>query len=175
MRAFHHIGDRPRAKALARPMTTAMLAAFFTLPCDAQFSSVINLPPDTVASSTIIGSDTQVNFYAGGSMGSNVNFGHWDGTSSNIEFNVFGGSLSSYSLNGDTTANIGGSSTSSTAWVGDNAILNLTAGVIRDLNVTEGSPTINISGGTVEDLNYFFLNEFPINPSHVTHYGLLVK
>lgn len=143
-------------KMSLRLSCSALVLTSVLSPAYGQFTTVINLPPDSIASQTIIGSDTQVNFFADGSMGSNINFGHWNGTDSNVEFNMFGGSVSNFNLNTGSTGNIAGGSIFDIS-VEDLATLNMTAGDVREISVGDGNSTINISGGTVTDLNYRYI------------------
>jgi hypothetical protein len=55
----------------------------------AQFTTILNVPPDTAPSS--VGSNTQLNLYDTGVIGNDFVAGAADGSSTNVEVNVYGG------------------------------------------------------------------------------------
>ena len=61
-----------------------------------QFTTVINSPPSIIGESQSIGSDTQLNVFEGGSVGSRFSAGALDVVSNNVEVNVFGGSVGDF-------------------------------------------------------------------------------
>ncbi len=105
----------------------------------AQFTTVINVPPDVAPDS--IGSDTQLNLMDGGMLtGMPANpddpsslaifeAGSPDGSSQNVELNISGGEAQYLDI-----------------YAG--AVLNMSRGIIEDFIAYEGA-TLNITGGTV--------------------------
>jgi hypothetical protein len=66
-----------------------VVQVIFVPQSQAQFTTIYNVPPDVAPSS--IGTDTQLNLFEGGWVGSFFRAGASDGTSTNVEVNVFGG------------------------------------------------------------------------------------
>jgi hypothetical protein len=58
-----------------------------------QFARVINSPPTTIGNNESIGSDTQLNVFDDGTVGTYFSAGASDVAGSNIEVNIFGGSV----------------------------------------------------------------------------------
>ena len=92
---------------------TLVVAIFASQHVPAQFTTIINVPPDAVPTS--IGSDTQLNFDAGGDdLPASFQAG-LPGNASNVEVNIFGGVVGdmfnagpSDGSGGDVTVNIAG-------------------------------------------------------------------
>ena len=115
-----------------------------------QFTTVRNIPPEpNIGNNQSIGSNTQVNLAAGGSIGNFFTAGTPTG-SSNIELNVAGGSVGFGAIVYRTTVNISGG-----------AIHNMFTAYDSDINISGGSAgddfmaivgsTVSISGGSVGD------------------------
>lgn len=141
-----------RMAAVLAP-AAALLAA--TLAADhaaGQFATVLNLPPNTIADGTTIGSDTQVNLLNGGQLGSNIRFGHPDATSTNVELNVNGGTATDITLNPGATANLSAGLIDTLTFNGD--ALNISGGEVNTLKIGTGAGTINLTGGLITDLNF---------------------
>ncbi|MCA9262794.1 MAG: hypothetical protein KDA60_03055 [Planctomycetales bacterium] len=90
MLRIHAVPQPPRAMWLCFVQLALQLHATAVF---AQFNTVLNVPPILVGEYESIGSDTQMNVYDGGTVGSYFRAGASDGTSSNIEVNVFGGAI----------------------------------------------------------------------------------
>lgn len=115
-----------------------------------QFSTIINLPPDTAPS--FIGSDTQVNVLAGGALGTFVQSGVQNGSTSNIEVNVMGGQVGrGFAAHRGTVVNV------SAGDVGDNfdatsgSIINILGGSVDHSLDAEDGALINVTGGFLGD------------------------
>jgi hypothetical protein len=137
------------------------------IPARAQFTTVINVPPDVAPNS--IGSNTQLNLFDGGSIGSSFDAGASNGSGVNIEVNVFGGSVGTgFAAFGGSTVNISGGSVGTSfqalgtvnilngvvgsgfrAWSG--GLVNILGGSIgADFHANSGS-VVNIWGGALGD------------------------
>src|SRR6476620_7507854 len=73
-----------------RLLTAASLACYAPEMARADFTTIINVPPN-ISNNQSIGSNTQLNVTAGGSVGRFFRSGNPNGTSTNIEVNVLGG------------------------------------------------------------------------------------
>jgi hypothetical protein len=115
-----------------RPLLACLLVALLPAALYAQFTTIINVPPDIAPNS--IGQNTQLNLFDGGSIGDNFNAGASDGTSTNVEVNIAGGTVS----------------TGLDAWGG--STVNISGGrVLSDFKAQFGS-TVNFTGGTIVSL-----------------------
>ncbi|QDT75730.1 hypothetical protein [Lacipirellula limnantheis] len=113
----------------------------------AQFATIIDVPPNLAPS--IIGSNTQVNVFAGGAITGSVDAGLGNGTSSSIEVNVHGGSIAStFTANHGSTLNLfDGVAEGVVARSG--STVNVKGGVAR-ISALDGS-AVNASGGKIAD------------------------
>jgi hypothetical protein len=102
-----------------------------------QFANVINSPPTVIGSSQSIGSNTQLNVFEGGSVGSFFDAGASNGTSRNIEVNLNGGAIGN---NFD---------------VFRGSIVNVNSGRIGAVFRAYSGSTVNMNGGTVLGLKSF--------------------
>src|SRR5690606_34943106 len=71
----------------------ALVFCWQVLVLQAQFSTVIDVPPSIMGDDQAIGSDTQLNVFAGGEVGSNFHAGAEDFSSTNVQVNVLGGTV----------------------------------------------------------------------------------
>ena len=113
-----------------------------------QFTTVRNIPPEpNIGNNQSIGSNTQVNLAAGGSIGSFFTAGTPMG-SSNIELNVAGGSVGFGAIVYRTTVNVSGGSIQNmfTAYDSD---INISGGSVGDDFTAAVESTVKISGGTI--------------------------
>ena len=129
-----------------RFLPAIVFALFFPLPARAQFSTVINVPPDTAPES--IDSDTQLNLSDLGSLPSNFDAGVWDDSSTNVEVNILGGHAGGglEAFDGSTVNISGGGVGSFRAYSG--STVNISGGWVGRVFVETGA-TVNISGGGV--------------------------
>lgn len=132
--------------------SAALLLALAVSPAYGQFSTVLNIPPDTL-SSNFIGSDTQVNVLAGASINRVLTFGQFNGTSSNIELNVFdAGLIFPATLHAGTTVNMSGGNVDEFKFQGGEQ-LTLSGGVIDAIRIVADTSTVfDVSGGTINDV-----------------------
>jgi hypothetical protein len=117
---------------------------------DAQFATVINVPPTTFGNNQSIGSDTQLNIKPGGNIGNFFSAGN--ATSANIEVNISGGVIGH-----DFLAQSGSQVSITGGFIGDNfralsgSVVNImggNVGILHGISVSPGS-TVNIMGGQV--------------------------
>ena len=105
----------------------------------AEFTTIINAPPDSIEDLRSIGSNTQLNLYNGAALDDFFTLGDAWESSHHIELNVRGGT-------------IGYSFSTSSPWVTNHDIVvNLFDGVIADSFSASSGSVINIFGGTVGD------------------------
>ena len=115
-----------------------------------QFTTVRNIPPEpNIGNNQSVGSDTQVNLAAGGSIGNFFTAGTPMG-SSNIELNVSGGSVGFGAIVYRTTVNLSGGAIHNffTAYDSD---INISGGTVGKDFTAYVESTVSISGGTVGD------------------------
>lgn len=125
-----------------------LIAILWHAPLLAQFSTVINVPPDPAPTS--IGSNTQLNLYTGGTLVFGLGVGSSAGGSTNVEFNMSGG-LSNNLLNAysGSTVNISGGSFLGLIDANNGSTMNISGGTIgAGFDANSGS-TVNISGGRI--------------------------
>jgi hypothetical protein len=120
--------------------------------CRAQFTTVINAPPD--AAPTSIGSDTQLNVLAGGVLADGFNAGLADGTTTNAEVNISGGIVGAF-FNANPGSDV--SITGGNVGVGFDALggsrVRIDGGTISaGFNALLDSD-VSISGGTVSEFD----------------------
>ena len=117
-------------------------------PVEAEFSTVLNLPPGTAPLS--IGSDTQLNVFDGGRIDKYFHSGALEGTSENIEVNIAGGYVGrSFRASGGSLVNISGGTVDRGFRAHDRSKVNISGGIVRDVfHAFEGSE-VTISGGSV--------------------------
>jgi hypothetical protein len=119
----------------------------------AQFSTVINVPPDAAPAS--IGSSTQLNLGDGGTVFSSSSspffIGMFGVVSTNVELNVTGGVLESHAeAFAGSTVNISGGRVLSDFEAYDGSTINISGGIVdQRLLVREGAQAM-ISGGRVD-------------------------
>ena len=114
---------------------TGALSIALAASAQAQFSTIINVPPDPAPAS--IASDTQLNLADGGALPLGFRAGANAGTDTNMEVNISGGVTS-----GNFRANSG-------------AIVNMTGGIIQNsVNANSlrsfSGAAVNISGGIIQ-------------------------
>src|SRR3954462_10938565 len=125
-----------------------LVAIFWSAPLLAQFTTVINVPPDPAP--TLIGSNTQLNLFTGGTLVFGLNVGSSSGGSTNVEFNMSGG-LSNNLLNAysGSTVNISGGSFLGLIDANNGSTMNISGGTIgAGFDANSGS-TVNILGGRI--------------------------
>jgi hypothetical protein len=114
----------------------------------ADFSTIINVPPQTAPAS--IGSDTQLNLFAGGSIPADFAAGAVDGSSTNVEVNITGGVVGPrfYSYEG-ATVNVSGGTIGLRFWP-HGGITNITGGIFGPNVTFEIGSVANIAGGVFD-------------------------
>jgi hypothetical protein len=135
----------------------------------AQFSTVTNVPPTVIGDDQTIGSDTQLNVFAGGEVGTNFRAGAEDYSSTNVQVNVVGGTIDSGfifygsevnlldgNIQGNPSArrsvvNMSGGTIDNTLSLFFESVANISGGSILQIQSGYGSTT-NISGGNVRYL-----------------------
>ena len=73
-------------------LKASLFLTFFLVPCgqtNGQFGTIFNVPPDP--DPMVIGTDTQLNVFAGGEIGEGFIAGNPNGSSTNVQVNIFGG------------------------------------------------------------------------------------
>ena len=142
--------DRTSANVLR-----GMLLSFCLLSATvhAQFTTVMNLPPDpNISEGEEVGSNTQINLGIGGEIGDSFDAGSRFGTSTNVEINVFGGYIGlGLDANNGSTVNVSGGHIDHGFDAYGGSTVNLTGGSIGQAFRTYGDATVNISGGSVAD------------------------
>ena len=122
--------------------------AFFSLgQSQAQFTTIYNVPPDTAPAS--IGSDTQLNLSAGGSIGFDFNAGATNGSSVNAEVNISGGWIEIYfDAYSGSTVNISGGTGFRLFEAHSGSAVNVSGGRVFGASFhADGGSTLNVSGG----------------------------
>ncbi len=133
-----------------RHLASVVITLLFPVTAHAQFTTVINVPPDTPPS--IIGSDTQLNIRDGGELNTPLQLGAEDGSSTNIEVNVTGGFFQPSEFNAfGGTINLSNGSLAGTINVFQNTTLNMTGGRLRHGFSPGAASTVNISNGIIGD------------------------
>jgi hypothetical protein len=114
----------------------------------AQFTTIINVPPQVAPTS--IGSDTQLNLFASGSIGSGFDAAAADGSSSNVEMNISGGTVGNdVDAYSGSIVNIYGGSIGERFKARSGSTVNIIGGSVGvDFGASPGS-TVNISGGSI--------------------------
>ena len=113
-----------------------------------EFSTTWIVPPQVAPSS--IGSDTQLNLFAGGEVGVFFEAGAEDGTSMNVEVNISGGTVNSFfDANSGSAVNITGGSVGDNfdAWTG--SAMNISGGTVGSGFDANSGSAVNIFGGEV--------------------------
>jgi hypothetical protein len=114
----------------------------------AQFTTIINTPPTVIGNGQSIGSNTQLNVSAGGSIGDYFDAPSKDGNHTNVEVNISGGTIGDgFRLLSGSTTNIFGGTIGSGFNANAGSIVNVSGGALGDnFRVYSGS-SANISGG----------------------------
>ncbi|MEQ9461360.1 MAG: hypothetical protein RIG82_10455 [Phycisphaeraceae bacterium] len=99
----------------------------------AEFTTVIDVPPQSPNFNTTAESDTQVNVSSGGVLRQGFSAGLENGSSSNVEVNISGGLVENI-----LTANSG-------------SVINISGGTIRDFFTANAGSVVNITGGSFGD------------------------
>lgn len=114
----------------------------------ANFTTVINAPPDAVPES--IGSSTQLNLGPGGIVGMPFLAGAVDGSSSNTEVNINGGQLADDFNAINSVVNINSGVAGEFVTAGDGSVFNIRGGRVgEEVLSARGGSTLNLSGGEV--------------------------
>ncbi len=137
-----------------------LLVSISTLPVFGQFTTVINIPPDPdLGNGQSIGSDTQLNLGAGGSIGSTFAAGATDGSSTNVEVNISGGTVgNSFRSFGGSTVNISGGALGNSFRAFSGSTVRVSGGTLGDSLVISAGSDFEVSGGTVGDDPVLFVN-----------------
>ncbi len=152
---FHRHNSSPSSHSV---ILAAALLGFCTYvtPASAQFTTIINVPPDIAPSS--IGSDTQLNVWGGGSTPFLFEVGNPDGTSTNVEVNIAGGAAGPhFHAHSGSTTNISGGTVGrwfnagTSNGLSTNVLVNITGGAVGDDFDAYAGSTINLGGGAVGD------------------------
>ena len=132
---------------------------------NAQFTTVINVPPDVAPE--FIGSDTQLNLLTGGVLAGNADdiffAGSPAGTSQNVELNILGGEAQLLDVYAGATVNMAGG-TLEDFFTFDGGIMNISGGLVFSIfnNVGQGS-LVNVSGGVLGGINSERMSELNIS------------
>ncbi|TWU25972.1 beta strand repeat-containing protein [Bythopirellula polymerisocia] len=142
---------------LLRTLSLCILVGlgFFLQGANAQFTSIINLPPDTLPST--IRSNTQINLREGGYIRSNFQVGSNFTLNANVEVNVMGGTVG-YSLEAlrGSTVNISGGYFQSGIKATYGSSINISGGVLNHGIDIDYQSIVTLFGGE------FFLDGQPI-------------
>lgn len=111
----------------------------------AQFTTVINVPPDSAP--TLLSSDSQLNLFDGGEL-TTVQAGFNDDSSNNIEVNVFGGMAGGFSVLNGAVLNFHAGMLDGAVLVRGSGIANLWGGEGNSFAFPQAGGTLNISGGS---------------------------
>jgi hypothetical protein len=131
-----------------QPLPACLLVALLPASLRAQFTTIINVPPDIAPTS--IGSNTQLNLFDGGSIGINFDAGATNGASVNVEVNVTGGSVANgFDAWGGSIINIAGGSITTNFNAKSGSQVNISGGSVGGGFVAFGGSTVNITGGIV--------------------------
>jgi PEP-CTERM motif len=130
-------------------LAICLCVSALTAPVTAQpfTTTIINVPPDPAPSS--IGSDTQLNLFDIGLIGSNFNAGASDGSSTNVQFNMTGGIIVSFfQANTGSTINLSGGNAGNFFNANAGSLVNFTGGQADSLFQANPGSTVNFSGGS---------------------------
>jgi hypothetical protein len=126
------------------------VVVFFVERAPAQFSTIMNIPPDpNIEDNGGIGSGTLLNLFDGGTVGESFEVGNTDGSSTNVEMNVFGGVVANaLHANGGSVVNVlGGEMGAQSSAMG--ALVNVAGGSVGiQFQALVGS-TVNVAAGSV--------------------------
>lgn len=134
------------------------------------FTTIINVPPQAAPSS--IGSNTQLNLAAGGSLPANFLVGDPNGSSTNIEVNITGGTVGNrFTPFAGSTINVSGGNIGARFWPHDGSTANITGGTFgRDLTCEMGSE-VYISGGLFPyEVHAMFRSKVNVFGGAITHF-----
>ncbi|TWT98054.1 hypothetical protein Pla108_22090 [Botrimarina colliarenosi] len=128
----------------------ATVVAFPTIYADQELlppptlpAGVINSPPTLIGANESIGSNTTLNVFDGGYVGSSFVAGHFSGLSTDVEVNVSGGTMEGFTVYGGVVNVSGGSVGGLTCWNGCSA--SVSGGTVSGLG--SNFSTINIGDG----------------------------
>lgn len=117
---------------------------------NAQYTTVINAPPDPIPAS--IGSNTQLNADSGATLPFGFAAGVEGGQTENIEVNLFGNSADQgFHANAGSTVNINGGFTGVSYQANSGSTTNLNSGAIGLNSTANAGSEVNILGGLVGD------------------------
>lgn len=138
-----------RLSPAVRPYLLALLTTLASTGfANGQFTTVINVPPDTAPFE--IGSGTQLNLGDGGQLGANFRAGENDGSSVDVEVNVAGGVVGGGFRAIGSSVNISGGSVGESLFANLDAEVAITGGSVGDrLNVNRS--TLTIDAGMIGD------------------------
>src|SRR5687767_3641044 len=124
---------------VATRYAAAVLSLFLVELASAQFTTVINVPPDVAPNS--IGSFTQLNLFNGGVLTGGFEAGTPGTTNTSVEVNIHGGSVGdSFRANNGSTINISGGTIGFNSNANSGSIVNITGGgVLGFLRARSGS------------------------------------
>lgn len=119
----------------------------------AQFETVINLPPDLQPME--IGSDTQLNIFEGGWLASihrsPFMAGLRDGSSDNVEVNISGGTVGEgFQANGGSRIRISGGVVGSEFWANNGSRVAISGGSVGSFFRANVGSHVTVSGGELE-------------------------
>jgi len=125
----------------------AALACKWPQPVAAQFTTVVNIPPNAAPMS--IGSDTQLNLFDGGTLTSYFVAGALDGSKTNVELNIHGGEVGEQLLAlPGATVNVHGGLVLR-GFEAYQSTVNVYGGrIVHQFNAVNS--TVNIHGGTID-------------------------
>jgi hypothetical protein len=125
--------------------------SFLTCQASGQFSTVLNIPPDPdIGDSQSVGSNTQINLAAGGSIGHHFSVGASDGSSTDVELNISGGvvdhTLAAY---GGGVINISGGEVGSHFAATSGSKVNISGGVVGNVFLAADGSHVSMTGGSI--------------------------
>jgi hypothetical protein len=123
-----------------------------TAPASAQFTTVLNIPPDPdIGHFQSIGAGTQLNVFDDGFVGTFFGAGATDGTSTYVEVNIYGGVVgANFLAHSGSMVNISGGSVVGFWQAIDDVVVNISSGTLSSLEAIDDS-VVNISGGRLSN------------------------
>ncbi len=140
----------PSSRALATILFVILGSRYTLIPAYSQtFSTILNIPTDAnIGDGQSIGSDTQLNLLAGGTIGQFFAAGASAGSSTNVEVNISGGSVGRFfNANASSTINISGGTVGGLFEANAGSTVNFSGGSLGDVFRANNNSAVTISGG----------------------------
>ena len=129
-------------------MATYVFCQMLNSSAFAQFSNVINVPPDPVPE--FVGADSQLNLFDGGFLPVRYSVGEAGGNNSNVELNVHGGVIGQgLTINNNSVVNVSGGTVGAGADIGQRATLNISGGTVGGFVQIGRGASLEVSGGVI--------------------------